>query len=445
MSESLSFTEGLLPRDGVYLTPQGKAAIRHNWDEGGSFSEGLAQVVRKTEFEGRKNTGMPQMWEFGKWGFIDRTGKLVIPAAWDGCEAFREGLAVVSRNTARNGKTADELGRPFTMSGFIDKAGKVVIPPQWDLCGSFHDGLACVVSGGKFGFIDKTGKVVIPLVWDAEGRPRHRLSHFSEGLAAVRRDGKSGFIDKTGVVVIPIEWGNVEPFSEGLALVERSGPSRDTPAQCFIDRAGKVVIEGELRASYQSFSEGLAVVSKDRLSGFIDKTGKVVISPQWDYCKSFSDGMAVVGKDKKNGYIDREGTLVIPHQWDWTYRDVSFSGGFAVPGREIIDKKGKVMFTYVPPERGGQPKDPPDTGVAAPKVPTWTSLDGVTIEGEFVRVEGEVVVIRRGGTELHDTVWQTFSGQRESGEAAGREVSMRSGRAGGRCRRAFAGAGGNPD
>ena len=55
--------------------------------------------------------------------------------------------------------------------------------------------------------------------------------------------------------------------------------------------------------------------------------------------------------------------------YNWTYRDVSFSGGFAVPGWEIIDKTGKVMFSYVPPERGGQPKDPPDTGVAAPEIP----------------------------------------------------------------------------
>ena len=68
--------------------------------------------------------------------------------------------------------------------GFIDKSGKVVIEPQFDDVGPFSEGFAGVEKDGKWGFIDKSGKVVIePQFDDAEP--------FSEGLAKVRREIQS--------------------------------------------------------------------------------------------------------------------------------------------------------------------------------------------------------------------------------------------------------------
>ena len=81
----------------------------------------------------------------GKWGFIDKTGKVVSPCRWMHIENFSEGLASVEDD---NGKY-----------GFIDKTGKVVIPCKWDGAGNFHEGLAWVIDdNGKYGFIDKTGE-----------------------------------------------------------------------------------------------------------------------------------------------------------------------------------------------------------------------------------------------------------------------------------------------
>ena len=64
--------------------------------------------------------------------------------------------------------------------GFIDKSGKVVIEPQFDDAEDFSEGLAQVGKDGKWGFIDKSGKVVIEPQYDYVG-------DFSEGLAKVRR------------------------------------------------------------------------------------------------------------------------------------------------------------------------------------------------------------------------------------------------------------------
>lgn len=63
-----------------------------------------------------------------------------------------------------------------------------------------------------------------------------------------------------------------------------------------------------------AFKEGLAAVqigdSETGKHGFIDKRGKFVINPQFDYAFAFSEGLAVirVGDDKtgKWGYIGRQ-------------------------------------------------------------------------------------------------------------------------------------------
>ena len=89
--------------------------------------------------------------------------------------------------------------------GFIDESGKEVVPFEYDLAADFSGGLALVKRNGKWGRIDKTGNVVVPLEYDSVGP-------FSEGLAAVEQNEKCGFIDKTGNVVIPLEYESAGRF-----------------------------------------------------------------------------------------------------------------------------------------------------------------------------------------------------------------------------------------
>ena len=97
----------------------------------------------------------------------------------------------------REGRTG---GQGCELWGFIDKTGKVVIPCQWKYGDTFSEGLAKVTDvDGKCGFIDKTGKVVIPCLWEDAWS-------FSEGLAQVKdADGQWWIIDKTGKVVKKVE------------------------------------------------------------------------------------------------------------------------------------------------------------------------------------------------------------------------------------------------
>ena len=67
--------------------------------------------------------------------------------------------------------------------GYIDKNGKVKIKPQFDYAHDFSDGRALVgkqagdQSTSKAGYINEQGKVIVPLVYDY-------AMDFSEGMAA---------------------------------------------------------------------------------------------------------------------------------------------------------------------------------------------------------------------------------------------------------------------
>jgi len=90
--------------------------------------------------------------------------------------AFNEGLAWVKK------------GAKF---GFVDKTGKVVIPLEYDAVYNFEEGLGPVKKGGKMGFINKTGKVVIPLKYDA-------VKEFKQGRALVTLNKRTFYIDTKG-------------------------------------------------------------------------------------------------------------------------------------------------------------------------------------------------------------------------------------------------------
>jgi len=63
--------------------------------------------------------------------------------------------------------------------------------------------------------------------------------------------------------------------------------------------------------------------------GYIDKTGKTVIEPQFDDARNFQEELARVKINKKWGYIDKTGKMVIEPQFD---RAFGFSEGLANVG-----------------------------------------------------------------------------------------------------------------
>ena len=191
---------------------------------------------------------------------------------------FSDGLAVV------------ELNDKF---GFIDKTGREVIPLIYDNAYSFSNGLAVVALNGKYGFIDETGRVVIPFKYDG-------AKAFSEGLARVLLKNKYGYIDEYGKEVIPFKYDFGYDFFDGFARVILNNKYG------FIDKTGREICPCKYDWA-GNFCEELATVKLNWKFGYIDKTGKEVIPLIYDYASEFSAGIAAAELHGNWGYIDKQG------------------------------------------------------------------------------------------------------------------------------------------
>ncbi len=163
-------------------------------------------------------------------------------------------------------------------------------------------------NGSLYGYKDrKTEKTVLPAKYDM-------ADEFSEGLAYIqypKKDGiigVGGYIDAKGRMVIPYNQKDFkiwyeDPFKEGLAPVGYV-PAPRTSRVGFIDTAGKLVLENSEWKRAKPFGDGLAPVhNRNKLWGYIDRTGKYVIHPEFYDAQPFFNGIAVIETAKDEFYL----------------------------------------------------------------------------------------------------------------------------------------------
>src|SRR5262245_44498973 len=105
------------------------------------FSEGLSAVfVYEKPRDANSNANSPIGWRQRKWGYVDTSGKMVIPLEYTSAGSFSEGLAPVYVGGADVMCTGLSGGK----WGYINKNGEMVIKPQFSTARVFSEGLACV-------------------------------------------------------------------------------------------------------------------------------------------------------------------------------------------------------------------------------------------------------------------------------------------------------------
>ena len=112
----------------------------------------------------------------------------------------------------------------------------------------------------------------------------------------------------------------------------------------YIDKLGKPVSQ-PLFDWADSFNEGFTKVKIGYKWGYIDKIGNRVSRLQFDEAERFSEGFALVRVGNKYGYLDKRGQLLTPLQYDAAY---SFKEGLAAVRISdkwfYIDTTGKVTL-----------------------------------------------------------------------------------------------------
>ena len=242
------FSEGLAAvrdekNDMGYVNRKGEPVIPTQFQTTRAFSDGLAVVEKKDD----------------TYAYIDKTGKIVIDASkYRYVDSFSEGMARVWKvegNTRR--------------CGFIDKTGKEVIPCQYRWAGYFRNGVTYASDAeGKNWLIDQTGKKLkliaegnylvyvdddmsnpnqqkngVAIVEDIVDLPNGEHDHvrryfdetgelsyetyllkagLSEGLAPYRdeKTKKYGYVNESGAWVIAPAFDVAEKFEDGYAVVQ---------------------------------------------------------------------------------------------------------------------------------------------------------------------------------------------------------------------------------
>ena len=334
----------------------------------------------------------------GKYGVIDRAGKLIISPRFDSpFLAFDSRRRLPPSEQLSIQENEDifpaQLNRQW---GYFDKNGKEVISPQYAMAGIFHDGLAQVQVHDKWGIIDRAGKLVV--------EPQYSfIDSFREGIARVAIGGyplegglpksKWGFINKKGEQTVPVKYDYAQSFSKGRALVNIGGRWKGEAGLSFqgglwgvIDKAGNFVVQPKIEIASglsldektqtdaadlqpvkydgkfgyrdrnwniaiepkfgeaRPFSEGIAAVKLADLFGYIDKTGRFAIEPGFQTAGEFSDGLAPVVSDTGVRFIDKHGTEILKIECD---EALPFDSGIAAirVGKlwGFIDKGGKYI------------------------------------------------------------------------------------------------------
>ncbi|MFN8361661.1 MAG: WG repeat-containing protein [Candidatus Kapaibacterium sp.] len=249
--------------------------------------------------------------------------------------------------------------------GFIDSTGRVVIPPQFRSAGDFSEGLASVRLSGTYGYIDATGTFIIPPQFDY-------ATPFSGGLAVVYRNGMPSYIHPNGEQAFECTFPAVGSFENGRALVRTASKKYG-----MIDTHGKLFID-TVYSEIRPFSEGRAVVvgiNKQDEVGVIDTLGRILI-PYGKYktIEPFTNGFTVVEgvkhseySDPKNGIvkkleigvIDTLDNVVVPYGTYFRIEDLK--GGYFRAINRYQDSLNRLRAEVIFLTTTGRPKAPDTT------------------------------------------------------------------------------------
>lgn len=159
-------------------------------------------------------------------------------------------------------------------------------------------------------------------------------------LIPYNKGSRFGFCDENKKIVIEPKYNSARPFSDGLAIVT---PNKKSGA---IDKTGKEIIPAKYDY-IDDFVDGVAAMSfggyPDGKSGLIDKTGKEILPPKYDFISKFEEGVASVTLNKKYGFIDKNGNEIVPPKYD---NASEFSDGLAMVNiGQARDKSGEITKT----------------------------------------------------------------------------------------------------
>ena len=275
-----------------YYNTAGQIIVAPKYFEARKFDNGLGKVSLLNE---------KVEWRYG---FVDATGKEIIPLNYSHIDDFSEGLVA-----------AEQYGK----TGFLNREGKTVIPFVFENAHDqgFKEGLVAVKQNGKWGFIDKNGRTII-------GFNYTEAKYFSNGLAPVNIAGKWGYIDKSGKTVIQFVYSDALTFNNKLSGVEYNNK------WAVINMQGKLLTQfkyDDIGTNYQNSDLDIITVSvfektiPRHFLGVVDDNGKEILDLKYKLIELFSNDLITLRDfEDKFSMVNRKGKTILPAKYQGIYR-----------------------------------------------------------------------------------------------------------------------------
>lgn len=300
----------------------------------------------------KHQTLVPYLTHNGKYVFVDSASMQPIShMEYDNCTFFHEDLAAV------------EINNKY---GFVNRSGKLIIPVKYENATIFSEGLCGVKWNGKWGFINQRGEVIIPNKYQT-------IRPFKDGLAAVYAKEESYEINKNGnkvedeamIIWTPSDYWvkpNQTELTEVLQTIiegvnpeiEDLIPDRLDGKYGYKDQKDSVVVQYIYDMAYP-FEGNYAKVEIGQKIGVINRIGKLIIPTKFDEIEHIGDEMFKVGIGKwknnnnslkfegKWGIINSSCYEILRPIYDYVWE---FQSGFAKILLSdqffFVDKSGRV-------------------------------------------------------------------------------------------------------
>lgn len=284
----------------------------------------------------------------GKWGFINTSGKLFVPAVYDTVRKFHDNITAVGKANSKG----------YLRYGYIDTSGKSILKPVYLSVSDFSCGIGVIVKDD----VKKSVFCVNNKGVSIHSFPLLSATVFTNGLSIIKFYDETNYRICDGILsnngaILTNRFEKLIGVSEGLILVQTKIPvigpdnmiTSSLEKKGFVDMSGEVVI-GTRFDDARVFQNGLAAVSlKDDKGvphwGFIDKNGILSVQPRFDNVGDFIGGFAPVMVSNKWGYVTDKDILKIPAVYPelGPFIDglgIWYSGGYFLQGKWIPKATG---------------------------------------------------------------------------------------------------------
>jgi len=142
------------------------------------------------------------------------------------------------------------------------------------------------------------------------------------------------------------EWAAVVPLETQPKSYLGCWPdSQQQNKWAMLDANGNVIHSGAL-SHIESFSEGIALISRDGRWGYMRNDGVLIAQPQFPYAEHFTDGCALVQVGNDYNFIDTSGQYLCDTPLTYAY---SFENGYAKVsvkdcGAGLINTRGEFVL-----------------------------------------------------------------------------------------------------